>query len=225
VLEAVFGTIVDSYAKQRTAGGGHVTGVPGSAIFVANHSSHVDTPVLLRALPRRRRSRTVVAAAADYFYTKPLLRGTVSLVFGTVPLERRARGGAAEATAHLEELIAAGWSVVFFAEGTRSRDGRVGVLRSGAAVLAARAGVPIVPVHIGGTHAAMPPGQVWMSRPAGAGWRSRHSIRVSFGEPIEVGYDDAPIDVMEAVRTFLEDCGADTTPDPRLGSPLAGQAV
>ena len=39
-----------------------------------------------------------------------------------------------------------------FAEGTRSRDGTVGRLRSGAAVLAAEHGLPIVPIHVSGTH-------------------------------------------------------------------------
>ena len=38
------------------------------SIFVANHSSHLDTPTILRAMPRKWRQRTAVAAAADYFY-------------------------------------------------------------------------------------------------------------------------------------------------------------
>ena len=60
----------------------------GPVVFVANHCSHVDTPVLLRSLPASWRRRTAVAAAADYFYSRRLLASAVSLAFGTVPLER-----------------------------------------------------------------------------------------------------------------------------------------
>ena len=45
----------------------------GPVILVANHVSHLDTPVILAALPRRLRKRTVVAAAADYFYRNRLV--------------------------------------------------------------------------------------------------------------------------------------------------------
>ena len=67
-----------------------------------------------------------------------------------------------------------------FAEGTRSRDGTVGRLRSGAALLAAEHGLPIVPVHVAGTHAVMPPGKRWMRRVARPRCRSRSaSVRRS----------------------------------------------
>ena len=212
----VFGSIIDTYARVEIVGDQHLEHVHGGAIFVANHCSHVDTPVLLRSLPARLRHRTAVAAAVDYFYAKPLLAVAVSLAFGTVPLERRSPGEGIHAARHIERLIDGGWNVVVFAEGTRSRDGRVGVLRSGAAVLAARHGVPIVPVHISGTHRAMPPGRRWMARTETAGRQGRHKLRVSFGVPIPIGRDEEPLEVMEDVRLFMVASGAETTPDPRL---------
>ena len=66
-----------------------------------------------------------VAAAADYFYVKRHLAAAVSLSFGTIPLERRGGGMDEQATAHLRKLIDDGWSLVVYAEGTRSRDGSV----------------------------------------------------------------------------------------------------
>jgi 1-acyl-sn-glycerol-3-phosphate acyltransferase len=212
----VCGSIIDTYASVEVVGSQHLEHVHGPAIFVANHCSHVDTPVLLRSLPARLRHRTAVAAAADYFYRKPLLAVAVSLAFGTVPLERHSPGGGIDAAEHIERLIDDAWNVVVFAEGTRSRDGRVGVLRSGAAVLAARHGVPIVPVHISGTNRAMPPGRKWMGRPEPAGRWARHKIRVSFGGPVPVGRDEEPLEAMEDVRLFMVASGAETTPDPRL---------
>lgn len=177
----VFDAIVRTYAHVSVTGREDLDSIDGPVIFVANHSSHVDTPVLLRSLPGRWRRRTAVTAAADYFYANRLLAAAVSLAFGTVPLERRGEVGRARAVARLKPLIDSGWSLVVFAEGTRSRDGSAGRLRSGAATLASEYGLPIVPVHLAGTHAAMPVGARWMCRPQGGGRFARHSIAVSFG--------------------------------------------
>jgi 1-acyl-sn-glycerol-3-phosphate acyltransferase len=211
----VFDAIVRTYATTEVRGREQLAALDGPAIFVANHSSHVDTPVLLRALPARWRRRTAVTAAADYFYSSKLLGSAVSLAFGTVPLERRGGTGPRRA-ARLGPLIDAGWSLVVFPSGTRSRDGRVGRLRTGAAVLAAQHSLPIVPVHITGTRAAMPVGSGWMSRPRGAGRLARHEIVVTFGAPIAVDPDDEPRAAMEKARLFLAAQGEETTPDPGL---------
>ena len=68
------------------------------------------------------------------------------------PIDRTSRGGVGPAqTAHLDRLIGEEGSLLVFAEGTRSRDGRVGRLRSGAALLAAEHQLPIVPIYVSGT--------------------------------------------------------------------------
>lgn len=206
----VFDAIVRSYARVSVDGRGHLAAVEGPVVFVANHSSHVDTPVL-RALPGRRRRRTAVTAAADYFYSNRLLATAVSLAFGTVPLERRGEAGRARAVARLKPPVDSGWSLVVFAQGTRSRDGRVGQLRSGAAVLATEFGVPIVPVHLAGTHAAMPVGAGWLRRPDGGGRLARRSIAVTFGPSIAPG-SASPAEMMETARRFMESCGAEMAP-------------
>jgi 1-acyl-sn-glycerol-3-phosphate acyltransferase len=209
----VFGVIIDTYARRQVTGLEHLD---GPAIFVVNHCSHVDTPVLLRSLPARWRRQTAVAAATDYFYANRLLASAVSLSFGTVPLERRARGAGTVVAANVESVLRAGWSLVLFPEGTRSRDGRLGLMRSGAVRLAAELGRPIVPVHISGTHQAMPPGRRWMVRPAGGRPWGRHSIAVSFGPPIHVNPGDDRSAVMGRVRAFMESRGAVSTADPSL---------
>lgn len=216
ILHGVFGSIIRTYSRGAVGGREHLERIEGPAIFVANHCSHVDTPVLLLSLPARWRRRTAVAAAADYFYAKPMLANAVSLAFCTVPLDRRGRES--NGTADMQQLTDGGWSLVLFAEGTRSRDGRVGSLRSGAAALASRHGLPIVPVHISGTHAAMPAGRRWMIRPARGGRLARHTISVTFGAPIRPAPLDDRYEVMEQVRLFMASCGADTTPDPKLAA-------
>lgn len=223
IICGLFDSIMNSYSRRDVTGLAQLEGLDGPVIFVANHCSHVDTPALLRSLPARWRRRTAVAAAADYFYTGRLLPAAVSLAFCTVPLERR--GGSGEgATEHVKRLIDARWNVLVFAEGTRSRDGRVGRLRSGVAVLAAQNDVPIVPIHIGGTNAAMPTGARWMVRPEGGGRWARHTIPVTFGAPVRVAPRDDRLEVMERIRVFMKDCGAETTPDPRLAARRAARA-
>jgi 1-acyl-sn-glycerol-3-phosphate acyltransferase len=214
VLRGVFGSIIRTYSRVEVLGVRRLADLAGPAIFVANHCSHVDTPVLLRSLPARLRRRTAVAAAADYFYAKRALAGAVSLAFGTVPVERRGCPAGTDATAHLKSLLDSGWNLIIFAEGTRSRDGRVGPMRPGAAVLAADRDVPIVPVHIAGTLEAMPIGSNWMVRPDCGGRWARHAISVTYGPPIYVAPHDERGLVMARVRRFMEACGASLTPDP-----------
>jgi 1-acyl-sn-glycerol-3-phosphate acyltransferase len=211
LLSAVFRPLIALYARRTVRGTEHLEGLQGPVLFVANHSSHMDTPLLLRALPWRWRRRTAVAAAADYFYGSTVLAHAVSFAFNTVPVERGESG--ASGASELEALLDRGWSLVIYSEGTRSRDGRVGRLRAGAAVLAAQRGLPIVPVHVSGTHDTMPVGRGWMRRARGF---RRRDVGVAFGPAIHTGPGEHRAEVMDRVRRFLASEGADTTPDKRV---------
>jgi 1-acyl-sn-glycerol-3-phosphate acyltransferase len=210
----VLGPLMELYTRRRVTGRSHLDQLTGPAVFVANHNSHMDTPVILRALPGRFRRRTAVVAATDYFYAKRRDAVAASLVFGTVPLDRTSGAGVGPGqTAHLDRLIASGGSLLVFPEGTRSRDGRVGRLRSGAAVLAAEHDLPVVPIYLSGTRQAMPRGHRWMVFKAGRPG-PRHPLEVRFGKPIVPRPGEPPGEVMERVRLFLAECGAETEPDP-----------
>jgi 1-acyl-sn-glycerol-3-phosphate acyltransferase len=200
-LMGVLGPLMDLYSRRTVRGREHLDGVEPPVVFVANHSSHFDTPALLRALPRRWRRRTAVAAAADYFYAKRRLGWTVSLFFGTVPVARDGRGLDEDSTAHIQGLFEQGWSLVMFAEGTRSRDGSVGKLRSGAAVLAAQHDLALVPIHVSGSHDVMPVGRYWPKFQPGF---KRHPVEISFGPPIRPEGEEHRSEVMERVREHLE---------------------
>ena len=106
-----------------------------------------------------------------------------------------------DSTAHIKGLFEHGWSLVMFAEGTRSRDGSVGKLRSGAAVLAAQYDLPLVPIHVSGTHDVMPVGHYWMQYQEK---RKRQPIKISFGPPIHPHGVEHRTEVMERVRVHLE---------------------
>jgi 1-acyl-sn-glycerol-3-phosphate acyltransferase len=181
----VLAPIMAFYIRRQVAGREHLEGLAPTVVFVANHGSHMDTPAILHALPRAWRRRTVVAAAADYFYRNRALALLVSVLFNTVPIARRG-----SSVAHIDRLLAAGHSLLLYPEGTRKRTGDVGRLRRGAALLAARHGASIVPIHIRGTRDAMPPGRRWPRR-LGRGVHSRrHFVAITFGEPIAPPTED-----------------------------------
>ena len=221
----VLGPLMDLYTRRRVTGLESLNDLTGPVVFVANHNSHMDTPVILRALPGRWRRRTAVAAATDYFYHKRRNALSASLAFGTVPLDRGSGAGVGRnQTAHLDRLIREGGSLLVFPEGTRSRDGRVGRLRSGAALLALEHQLPILPIYVSGTREAMPRGHRWMVFKAGRPGR-RHPIEIRFGTPIVAGAGDRPSEVMERVRMFLAECGAETERKPRADRTRPRQPV
>jgi 1-acyl-sn-glycerol-3-phosphate acyltransferase len=129
----------------------------GPALIVPNHGSHLDTAVLVSTLPADRRRRTAVGIASDYFFDSWVRTSASAIAFNAFPLENG--DGAVANTAG--KLLGKGWSVVIFPEGTRSSDGFVRPFRLGAAQLAIKCQVPVVPVGILGAYAAMPRGSYW----------------------------------------------------------------
>ena len=184
LLRFGLGPMMDFYLRRRAVGHEVFDELTPPVIFVANHSSHLDTPTILRAIPRKWMNRTAVAAAADYFYKSRWKASGVALLFNTVPLGRNGGGLGNGATDHVDKIIAQGWNLLMFPEGTRSRDGDIGKVRSGAAVIAAQHGIDVVPIYVSGTHDAMPPGQNWPKRKPGKLLSRRHKVEVRFGRPI-----------------------------------------
>jgi 1-acyl-sn-glycerol-3-phosphate acyltransferase len=210
-LRFVLGPIMDFYARRRSTGREKLAGLKGPVILVANHGSHMDTPVILSALPRRLRKRTAVAAAADYFYRNKLVASLVSLAFNTVPIERRG-GGMTKGGGHLDKLLDQGWNLLLYPEGTRKHGEGTGRVRRGAAVLAAAHNLAIVPIRVTGTRDAMPPGRIWPKRLRGKLLSKRHRIEVSFGEPIRPNGDATAL--IERVQRFFESGDGGSLPSP-----------
>lgn len=179
LLTGVLGPLVWWLGHPQVRGRANLVDLAPPVVFAANHASHADTPTLLRSLPARWRRRTVVVAAADYFYKDPLRAAAVSLAFGTIPVER---DGVTEASAaRMHRLLARGWNLLLYPEGTRSRDGRLGPLHRGAAVLASAHRLPLVPIGLAGTHQVLPPG---------ASIPRRHPVTVRIGAPLTPPFDD-----------------------------------
>lgn len=165
--------LVWSQVRPRIHGLEHLDPIAGPALFVSNHASHLDAPLILCSLPPAWRSRTAVGAASDYFFDARWRALGTALVFSTFPIDRQGGGSADTASRLLDE----GWNLVLFPEGTRSPDGWVQRFKHGAARLAMTHNVPIIPLAIRGSYAAMPKGRSW-PRPG------RPTVSLRFGPAV-----------------------------------------
>jgi len=173
VLDNVTRPLARALASPKLRGDEQLVDVEVPVIFAANHASHVDTPLLLACLPLRFRHRTVVAAAADYFFDRRWKADAFSFLLGAIPIERtKVNRRSADLAA---ELLADDWNLVIFPEGGRSPDGWAQEFRGGAAYLASRTGRPVVPVHLDGTRHILP---------KGGGTVRRTRTTVTFGTPL-----------------------------------------
>ncbi len=187
----------EAMAHPRVEGREWVKELDRPVIFAANHSSHADTSLILHALTDTARDRTVVAAAADYWFKRPLMGNIVSLFLNTFPFSRT---GGAQGQLHASStLLKSGWNLVLFPEGSRSQDGRIHEFRPGVGHLANETRTPVVPVHIRGAQRIMPKGQK-LPLPAPA--------RVRIGKPLTPkpgeGSREFTTRVEKAVRTLAE---------------------
>ncbi|MGD0742561.1 MAG: lysophospholipid acyltransferase family protein [Acidimicrobiales bacterium] len=178
-------------AKPQIFGREHLDPLVGPVIFAANHTSHLDTSIVVACLPERFRRRTVVAAAADYFFDRPWKAAMWSLALGTIPMERtKVNRKSADLAASLLEQR---WNLVIFPEGGRSQDGWGREFRGGAAYLAKRCDVAVVPVHLRGVRPVFPKGASKL-RPG--------KVEVRFGDPLWPGEVRAPSGKEEDARRF-----------------------
>jgi len=178
--EAVFEPVITVFARPETQGLDRLGSLADEpVVFAANHHSHADTPLLLRTIPEPWRHRLFVGAAADYFFPNRLTAAASALALNAIPIERTkvTRRSALDAAA----LIDDGWSMLIYPEGGRSPDGWAQPFRGGAAYLAIRCGVPVVPIHVEGTRHILPKGR---------NYPVPHKVVVTFGEPLRALADE-----------------------------------
>ncbi|MGH9291314.1 MAG: lysophospholipid acyltransferase family protein [Acidimicrobiales bacterium] len=151
LVDDLFAPVVHLCAPPSIYGAEQLEPLAGPVIVAANHASHLDTTLLLTCLPPHLRHRTIVGAAADYFFDRRWKATLWALSLGAIPMERvKVNRRSADLAA---SLIADGWSLVIFPEGGRTPDGWGQEFKGGAAYLAKRCSAPVVPVHLRGTRA------------------------------------------------------------------------
>jgi len=195
--------------RVTVVGEDRLDGLEAPFIVAANHASHLDTPLIMGALPREHSRYLAAGAAADYFFDVWWRRGLTALFFNAFPVDRSGRNPRA---VRARDLLAERVPLLVFPEGTRSKDGSIGSFKPGAASLAISAGVPVLPVGIVGTHIAHPRGSNW-PKPG------RLPVGVVFGEPMTAQPGETPVDFMKRIRARVVELVAEQRerilgPDP-----------
>ncbi|MEM9492294.1 MAG: lysophospholipid acyltransferase family protein [Myxococcota bacterium] len=149
--------------------------VPGdhSFVYMSNHQSHMDIPVLYSVVP----ARSLRMVGKKELFRVPLW-GRAMRVAGFVEIDRQNRSKAIASLDQAVGQVRDGTSIWIAPEGSRSRTGQLGRLKKGGFHLARDAGVPIVPVALSGTLAILPPGTT--------STKSGCAVKVVFGDPIPV---------------------------------------
>jgi 1-acyl-sn-glycerol-3-phosphate acyltransferase len=163
------GSVVRRYCKPLDIRGtDNLTQLRGPAIFIGNHTSHMDSMVMLYSIPRKYRTRLFFGGAADRWFLKGRKeikkQGWWNSLQGNFPVHRS--GGSATLD-YPKWLIDKGFSIAIFPEGTRSGSGKLGKFRHGVAILALAKDVPVVPMYFDGLAAIRPKGSQEL-RPAPA---------------------------------------------------------
>ncbi len=193
LIDDVARPLIKLWADPRIEGDDRLAGLDGPVIFVANHASHLDSPLLITSLPSRFRHKLVAAAAADYFFDTKLKAVAAALVLNAVPIERsKISRRAAELPA---DLIRDGWSLLIFPEGGRTPDGWGQEHRGGAAYLAGKTGAPIVPIHLEGTRRVLRKGR-FLPRPS--------STSVTFGAPLRANAAESSRSFQARIERAIE---------------------
>jgi 1-acyl-sn-glycerol-3-phosphate acyltransferase len=199
----VFFPILRWFNPLYVHGRENIDKLEGPFIFVANHSSHLDTPALMRAMPAPIRRRMTAAAAADYFFTSYIRGFFACLVCNAFPFPRKGREGINRA----KWLLHNGWHLMLYPEGTRSKDGSISKFRPGVGLIAAESGATVVPVALLGMGRVLP---------KGSPLPKRAPVEVRIGEGMKFSHGDDPIQVTqqieEAVRRLAAPEGSDLAP-------------
>ncbi len=120
-----------------------------TCIFAANHTSSADAPAVVWSIPRR------IAILLKRSLFKVPIAGQAFTLAHFIPVDRFNRDSAISSLEKATEAIHNGQSFLIYPEGTRSPDGRLQEFKKGTAVMAIKAGVPIVPIACSGAHRIM----------------------------------------------------------------------
>lgn len=147
----------------------HFLDISGPVILAPVHRSNLDAPLLVVQTPRM-----IHALAKESLFSSGVFSWIIAAL-GGVPVKRRAADR--DALKAAQSLLEQGASLIVFPEGTRQTGSTVGEIYDGAAFLAARTGAKVIPVGIGGTEPALPPGSKFPKRTR---------VRIVVGEPMEL---------------------------------------
>ncbi len=182
-----------SALSVHTHGMRNLDGLKPPYVVVANHSSHLDAPLIYGSLPRRLSKNLAAGAASDYFFDSWYKALPTALFFNSFPVERQGlRGRRGMAGVLLNEGI----PLLLFPEGTRSRTGAMASFKPGAAALSISRNVPVLPIALVGAYAAMPYG-------ATVPVPGRPHVHVVFGRPLRAAPGEIAHQFSERLHRYV----------------------
>ena len=193
----VWGSIVlgISSVKVKVLGTENIPANTG-VVFLSNHASMLDIPILYKALP----------VSFRFLVKKELFKipffGFMMLKAGYIPVDRSGGRAALKSIIKAAKKVDKGASVVVFPEGTRSKDGTLGPFKTGGIMVALKTRSPVVPVAIKGSHLCLPKGSLRL-RPG--------VVKVIIGAPLPTKKNGKPLakdemteNAWQAVKKLLE---------------------
>jgi 1-acyl-sn-glycerol-3-phosphate acyltransferase len=187
------------YCRLTVEGREHL---PAASPFIicSNHTSHIDSAVLMTASARPF-STFALLGASDYFFDSRGVRFVVSRFMNVIPIDRHAQPKSLRRSLAMcnDFLQRTHGNLILYPEGTRSSSGEMQTFKKGAGLFAVALGVPVVPAYIEGAHKILAKGKN-MPRPG--------AVAVRFGEPIRFALDSSdPLlarDIRKAAVELLE---------------------
>jgi long-chain acyl-CoA synthetase len=182
------------FMKLHVDGLEHLRDLEGPVIFAVNHQSHMDVPAVMIAMPARWRYRTAPAMMKEFFkahffpeqftrkawLTNSLNYYLACQFFNAFPIPQK-EAGTRQTLRYVGDILADGYSVLIFPEGSRHREGEISQFMPGIGMMGARLGVPVVPVRIEGLDKVLHPKMKWPRR---------GPVRIAFGAPMTLAGED-----------------------------------
>ena len=173
--------------------------MPGKPIiFIANHSSHIDAPLILSTLPPSLKYRTAIAAASDYFFEN---KSSVGLFFKRLLLPVFPFQRTAQQKQNLEiisRIMSCNNHILLFPEGTRSRNGEMQPFKSGIGLLVKEFDAQVIPIYIGGAFDLWPASQ---KKPKSG------TVLIRYGKPMSFGKRENPGEIASQLENAVRQLG------------------
>lgn len=196
VLQRVlFRAVVNSAVTPQVQVHRRVKSIRGPFVLVANHTSHVDGPLLAMSLPWTQARFLSTGVAADYWFDHWHRRLFVRLMMNAFPIDR---GGSRKHSGTSRKLLRSGVPILVFPEGGRQQTGTMAEFKPGGAALAIGVGVPVVPAAIIGGYEAMPKGRSWPVP-------GRPTVRVVFGDPMIALEGESAVEFSTRIHDRVKD--------------------
>lgn len=191
----------------RVTGAEHLAKLSGPALFISNHVTHIDGPLILSVLPLRWRLRLAIAMSGEYlrdwryppatfgWFARMKKRMAYVLgagLFNIFSLPRQS--GFRQSFAYAGEAMDQGYSVLIFPEGTETKDDRIQPFRAGIGLLASELNVPVIPVMLRGLFELKKKRQFFV-RPG--------TVSVTFGEPITFAHGTTATEITKELERRL----------------------